>query len=73
MLGLDERLGFDVILFSRKLMLPGEGLMLVGEELVFPVEEFLFPGEDFSFLVFEEVLEFVEIIFVGVEFFKFVM
>ena len=41
-------------------------------ELVLPVEEFLFPGEDFSFFVLEDVLKFVEVLFVGVEFFKFV-
>lgn len=46
--------------------------MLPGEELVLPVEEILFPGEDISFFVFKDILEFVEVFFVGVEFFKFV-
>ncbi len=53
-------------------MLSGEDLMLPGEELVLLVEEMLFPGEDFGFFVFEDILEFVEVLFVGVEFFEFV-
>ncbi len=60
------------MLLGEELMLPGEELMLPGEELMLPGEEILFPGEDFGFFVFKDILEFVEVLFVGVEFFKFV-
>ena len=46
--------------------------MLPGEDLVLPVEEILLPGEDFRFFVFKDILEFIEVLFVGVEFFEFV-
>jgi hypothetical protein len=45
--------------------------MLPGEELVLPVNDILFPGDDFSLFVFEDILEFVEVLLIGVEFFEF--